>query len=375
LWGELHFEGTGSDPSKGINVGREWEYRSYVSGPMPGQSIHTAVWEFPFVPPALGNHPSVRCEYTFDVFRSTKGVENKGISVGFYFHTWRWTKANEQLYKDKLDEFHRKPDGRSEAEVVNKLSEEYGYYEVPSTVVSSGHTYALDLPAGLFKGIAAGPDAGRKAEADRTKQPLDPLEVRVQCHSVTQYVGMAKHDFWLRQDDPGAGHDKLWFAINFFKAQAVNLWLKLLLVTGVAVALSTYLSGVISLLVAIVLYVGGIVLNFVQAVAFGHNYGGGPFQSLMTLAERKLPGQETVQKDSMTTMVLWSDEVVRFGMRRVLDLFPDVSRFDFTPFVKEGFNIPAGQLVINFLLMAGYVLPWLVLAYYLMKWKEVASAT
>jgi ABC-type transport system involved in multi-copper enzyme maturation permease subunit len=375
LWGELHFKDTGNE-NKGINVGKEWDYRSYIAYPMPGQQGGTAIWDFDSVGAALANRNAVRCEYTFDVFRSTKGYENKGVNVKLVFRTWHSKPGNEngQDYLAELDRRGRTEHG-SEADLKNELSEKYGYYEVPSTAVSSGHTYGLDLPAGLFKSINAGPDEQRKREADATKRPLPALEVRVQCISPTQYVGMAKHDFWLRQDDPGAGHDKLWFAYNFFKAQAVDLWLKLLLVTGVSVALSTYLSGVISLLVALVLYFGGIILNFIQSVAFGKNYGGGPFQSLLALANRRLSGQETGSNDSVTKVIFASDEVVRFGFRRVVDLFPDVSRFDFTRFVQEGFNIPAGQLVINFLLMAAYVLPWIVLSYYLMKWKEVASAT
>ncbi len=373
IWGDLRFENTGKD-NVGINVGKEWSYRSYISGPVRGQEPHTAVWQFNSMPSGFANRKTVRCEYTFDIFRSTKGFEARGISVGFDFRTWHFHTGNKELYQKELAERRGQKDRASDADILNELSEKYGYYEVPATAVSSGHTYALDLPTGLFKNVALGPDDQRKTEATVKKQPLEPLEVRVQCLSQTQYVGMAKHDFWLRQDDPNAGNDKLWFAYNFFKAQAVDLWLKLILVIGVSVSLSTYLSGVITLLVGLVLYFGGIILNFMQEVAFGQNYGGGPFQSAFTLFNRKLPNQEIAQ-DTTTAAIFWTDEVVRFGMRRVLDLFPDVERFDFTRFVQEGFNIPESQLLINFLLMAGYVLPWIVLAYYLMKWKEVASAT
>jgi hypothetical protein len=374
LWGDLSFEGTGSDPSKGINVGKEWGYRSYISGPMPGQPTHTAIWQFASVPPGLANRQSVRCEYTFDVFRSTKGYENQGISCGFYFRTWHYQKGNEKDYQKDLAEFRAGKKSGSEAEFLNQLTEKYGYYEVPATRVESGHTYGFDLPAGLFKSIAAGADPQREREAKATNQPLEPLEVRVQCHSVTQYVGMARYDFWLRRDDPASGNDRLWFAYNFFKAQAVNLWPKLLLVIGVSVALSTYLSGVITLVVSVVIYGLGWILNFVTEVALGKNYGGGPFQAAYNLINRKLPGQEVSQDVTMRTILL-TDQVVQFGMRRVLDLFPDVARFDYTRFVQEGFNIPASQILVNFLYMAAYVLPWMVLAYYTMKWKEVASAT
>ena len=56
-------------------------------------------------------------------------------------------------------------------------------------------------------------------------------------------------------------------------------------------------------------------------------------------------------------------------------MLPDVDRYDLTGYVADGFNIPMGQLAMNLLLLAGYLLPWAVLAYYLLKWREVASST
>jgi hypothetical protein len=50
-----------------------------------------------------------------------------------------------------------------------------------------------------------------------------------------------------------------------------------------------------------------------------------------------------------------------------------VDRFDLTSYVAEGFNISGGQMVVHFLLMVGYLLPWALLAYYLIKWREIAN--
>ena len=68
-----------------------------------------------------------------------------------------------------------------------------------------------------------------------------------------------------------------------------------------------------------------------------------------------------------------SDDVFRWVVHQLLHVIPDVDRFDLTRFVAEGFNIGNSQLLIDFLMLAGYLLPWAVLAYYLMKWREVAS--
>jgi hypothetical protein len=41
--------------------------------------------------------------------------------------------------------------------------------------------------------------------------------------------------------------------------------------------------------------------------------------------------------------------------------------------VAEGFDISWVHLALNLLLLAAYLLPWFVLAYYLMKSREVAA--
>jgi hypothetical protein len=69
------------------------------------------------------------------------------------------------------------------------------------------------------------------------------------------------------------------------------------------------------------------------------------------------------------------DPAFRWTMGRVFDLIPDVDRFDLTLFVAEGFDVSVGQLFVAFLLLLGYLLPWAVLAFYLLKWREVASNT
>jgi hypothetical protein len=74
-------------------------------------------------------------------------------------------------------------------------------------------------------------------------------------------------------------------------------------------------------------------------------------------------------------VVAISDASFRWVIRRILNIFPDVSRFDLTRYVSEGFNISSEQILVNFLLMMAYLLPCALLGYYLMNWREVAGAT
>ena len=60
-------------------------------------------------------------------------------------------------------------------------------------------------------------------------------------------------------------------------------------------------------------------------------------------------------------------------MRRFLNLVPDVYGYTWTSFVQEGFNIPFESLVMNLVVTVGYLLPWFILGYYLMRSREVAA--
>ncbi len=370
LYGDLHFENT-TNREKGENVGREWEYRSYISGPMPAQPPQYAVWDFKDLPTNLGNRDKpVRCEFGFDIYRTTKGQENKGVSCGFTFYTWRFRPGDEALYQKERTALQAKGN-QTDAAIDNALAEQYGYYEIPAKEITDYHTLFVEVPPGLLKNALAD-DPERRAQLRASNRPdPPPLEVKVRCNSHTQYVGMAKYDLYLRLDDPGSGSEKWLFAANFFKG-AFGLWLRLGLILGVAVTLSTYLSGVISLILTWVLYLGGVSLDFIKSVAFGTNAGGGPFEAIYRLAQRQ-QGTVPLDESAATRVLGFSDEIFRVFVRSVLHVIPDVDRFDLTAWVAEGFNITGGQIFLHFLLLVGYLLPWGLLGYYLIKWREIAN--
>jgi ABC-type transport system involved in multi-copper enzyme maturation permease subunit len=370
LYGELHFENT-ARRDKGENVGREWEYRSYISGPQPAQQPQLAVWDFNNLPSSLATRGKpTRCEFGFDIYRTTKGQENKGVSCGFAFYTWRFRPNSEALYQKERTALQSKG-GQTDAAIDDALAEKYGYYEVPAKEITDYHTLFLDVPAGLFKNAAGDDPEWRQQLRSLNRPEPAPLEVKVRCNSHTQFVGMAKYDMYLRLDDPGGGSEKWLFAANFFKG-AFGLWLRLGLVIAVAVTLSTYLSGVISLILTGILYVGGVFLEFIKSIAFGTNPGGGPAESIYRLAQRQM-GVTPLEESSVTRVLNTSDDVFRAFVRAILYAIPDVERYDLTSYVAEGFNITGGQIFLHFLLLVGYLLPWGLLAYYMIRWREIAN--
>ena len=75
----------------------------------------------------------------------------------------------------------------------------------------------------------------------------------------------------------------------------------------------------------------------------------------------------------MTTAVGYADIGYRWVFRRLLDIIPDVDRLNWSNYVAEGFNIDGTDLLLSTLLVLGYLLPWAVLAHYLMKSREIAA--
>jgi ABC-type transport system involved in multi-copper enzyme maturation permease subunit len=362
LYGELHFENTQNE--QGENVGREWDYRRYITAPLQETDIkqmQTAVWEMPALPDSAAKRKTVRCEYTFDIFRTTKGTENKGIFCNFNFEVAGHT-ATPSQFKERF-EAARKESNKPDIDIENELAEELGVYEKPSQEVTDNHTQSLVIPAGILR-------AANKAAAAGVR---DPLQIRVTCNNRTQYVGMAKFDLFLRMDDPDSSDDRFRFAMNFFKG-AGGLWMQLLLVLALAVTLSTYFSGVISFLITLMIYVAGFFRPFIASVADNTNAGGGPMESMYRLVRAEnivapLEQTATVKVFEVT------DYAYRWVIGRVLEIIPDVDRFFLTSYVSEGFNISPALMIMNFLLLIGYIVPWAVLAYYLMKWREIAAPT
>jgi hypothetical protein len=369
LYGELHYENVaGQVENKGINVGKEWDYRSHISGGDPGQPKLFAVWEFPSIPRTLTGRQRVRCEFAFDIYRTNKGAENQAIPCRFTFVTAAYKAGNDARYQKEREtqlavEKDHSPEkvAAIDAEAVRK----FGYYEVPSFGVVDYHTQWFEIPGAVLDAAAASTSSATSAE-----QTAAPLRVRVDVLIPSQFVGMAKHDLYLRMDDPEAAADTLWFSVNYFKA-AVGVWLVMLLVIGVAVALSTNLSGVIALLVCWIVFMSGANRDFIKELATKSNVEG-PWRSLYKIAKRE-PGAGWVDDSAVAKAATQGDMVFRWVFRRFLDVIPDPAGLDVTHYVANGFNIPWLELLGMVGLSLGYLVPWFVLAYYLLRWREIAG--
>lgn len=366
VYGNLEFRKLypqgGSETIKGESVGREWEYRSYIAGATPQR----AIWTFNnegSLKELAARSDAVPCEFSFDIFRTTKGDENKGVTCTFEFVTHKWgdpyvrNAQREQAYQDAVRGLKKfsKP-GDADWEKQEQIAEKFGYFRFPSKEISDYHTFNIEVPRGLIRAALENrsPNSG--------DQPR--LMVIVKCESPAQFIGVAKGDLYLLAGDQH-------FALNFLKG-VFGLWLRVVLVIVVAVACSTYLSGVIAWLIVWSVYIAGMFQEYIAKLAAGVSVGGGPAESLLRLSEGKnitIPLTESAGK----SIVNWFDWGFEFVLRGVLNAIPDIDRFSWSNYVSSGFNISWAEIVFSSLALFGYLLIWAVAANYLFKSREIAA--
>jgi hypothetical protein len=357
IYGELHLEGVPTQ--KGIRVARAWDYRRYIPG--GPASPARAVWSFRELPGRLDERSVVPCEFAFDIFRTRRAQDDKGVPCTFYFQTRHWSPALKVDYDRQLAEERTKPNA-DELDIRNRLAERFGYYEYVSHGIFDYRLYAVDVPAGLFRNAAAQDPRGGKSPQSGSETPL--VQVSVRGEREHELLGVAKYDLYLLDAERS-------FWLNFYKG-TLGLWFRLCLIIGMAVAASTYLSGVVSLMCAAFLYVAGFFREFIVKVATNAESLGGPAEQFQRLVQRQnltAPLEETPIKKTGEAF----DEAFRWFLHHFLNLIPDVDRFDLSMHVSEGFDISATSLLMCTLLLVGYLLPWAVLAHYLLKSREVAS--
>ena len=393
--GQLEFRSRKAD-FEGTNVGREFEYRKYIAG--HEESPQRAIWRFDRFPAGLANAPDNRVplEFTFDVYRMTKGEENRGVKVNFRIVThncpqrppgptdpsgqWLWApkpgetaEKFEQRRKDydaavkKASNENKNPIGARPGsagwDAANKIAEEFGIFEYPGKEVFDYQVGSVDVPAGLFRNAQTG-DPGKELGKDGKERPRARVEVYVKCESGGQLLGMAEPDLYLLEGN-------LPFSLNFVKG-VFGLWCRLCIVIGLAVALSTYLSSVLTLLGTAVIFNLGYFTDHINDLAANRSFGGGPTEAAFRIV-RTEQATAPLTPGGGTTVLQLFDKGWAWLFRRIQNMIPDVESFTWTNFVSEGFNVNGEYLFVNLLVTVGYLLPWAILAYYLMKSREIAS--
>lgn len=381
VYGKLNFVRDVSDVRsraqafEGVDVGREYSYRKYIYG--GEKSSHRAVWMFSNKRSLghLTDMSAVPLEFAFDVYRTTKGLENRGVACSFDVQTWKWDPAREEEYQKAVrTAFGSLRNVQPESNLVSpeqaaqdwkkisEIAETFGRFEFKNYPVFDYHTYQLMLPPGLLRNAVDG-NPVKDTSNPKAGDPMR-LMVKVKCESNSQLIGVAPLDLYLLESEG-------LFWLNFFKA-AIGLWCRLTIVIGLSVAASTYFAGVVSFLLALCLFLGGYFQMFIYSLSRGGNAGGGPFESFTRLVKGSVAAAE-LDNTPTVQVALLGDDAFRWVLRRILNVIPDTEGFTWSKYLAEGFNINSDFILLNLLFLAAYMVPWAVLAYYLMRSREIAA--
>lgn len=308
----------GKGTERGISVGNEWKYRSFIEG----ATLAAATWTFSDITPE--RFPDgLPIEMTIRVFRSYKGDVEKGILGSLVLKNPKTGRASQ------IETFRAKDFYIDHRDIPRKLTDPSG------------------KPTDLFDDLVAD----------------GQLEIELQCLDDSQYFGVAKPDIYLRARDAS-------FAANFVKSY-VAIWAQMLLVTGFGVMFSTFLSGAVAMMATLATLVMGFFKQFVVDVAKGAVEGGGPVESFIRIFKQQ--NVTTQMEPGLTTDVVQAcDGVFMWLMTRVTGLLPDFRRFGAVDYVAHGFDIPPDVILVQVFSALGYVAAMFAIGYFFLRTREVA---
>jgi ABC-type transport system involved in multi-copper enzyme maturation permease subunit len=318
--GKLTFlDRAGQPTDKGISVGDEWTYRSFIEG---GSSA-TAIFTFHDI--TEDRFPDgLPIEMTLGVFRTYKGDIERGVLGSIYLENPKThLRSHQRIFVSK--------------------------------------EYVIDLQQ--FGRDLQTPE-GKKIDLFKDIVNDGTVKVCLQCAEKQQYFGVAPGDMYLRAPDAS-------FALNFVKGY-LGIWLQALILISLGVMFSTFLSGPVAMLATIGALVGGFCHQFMLEVGSNRALGGGLFESIWRMLTQQNQTSE-LEAGWRTSVVQGLDQVLNIPLRLLAEVLPDFGRFNFSEYVASGFNIPGGMALQYTCRAFAFALPVFVAGYLFLKNREVAQ--
>ena len=348
IYGKMKFRDAGEyERRSGINVGEEWEYRSYIAG----ASSEAVIW-------------------TFDGLKESKYP--KGLPVEMTISVYRTHKGNmEQTIMGAL--LVRNP--------VTGLTAETNIFNSEKYV-----TKALFIPRTIEKSkVEKSPrilkQSGQKDTFERSVVNLDPaketydlfedfavdgkLEIWLTCLDNGQYFGAAEPDLYIRARDANV-------FFNFIKAY-LGIWQQMLILISFGVLFSTFLSGPVAMVSTFGVLVAAFCKSLFMQVALKQSFGGGPFEAFSRLITH-----ENLMSDlpnTFGTRLLQFFDLLSSGFLLFFGLaIPPFSDYGiYSDSVANGFNIPWNTILVHGVKTLSYIIPLFIVGYIILRNREVAK--
>jgi hypothetical protein len=331
LRGRLSFLGRNGVPmAKGISVGDEWAYRSYIEG----GTLAAAIWSFAGV--REQEFPDgLPLELEVHVFRTHKGQIDRGISGSIRV---------------------RNPVTRLQSDPIVFIAKEATPDRHP-------------IPRRL---AVAAADGGRR-EVDLFEELVADgrVEIVIQCLEPGQYFGVAQADCYLRAGDGS-------FALNYAKS-CLGIWFQMLLLTALGVVFSTVVAGPVALFGTLSILLVGQFRDFIfklfTSQVTGDTLqapGGGPIESFYRIVTQASIMAELADTAAVRWMK-WIDTALLAPLRLAAGLFPSLSALGTSDFVAGGFDIPLDRVAMDAAETLGYLAVLVVAGAFFLRSREVGS--
>ncbi len=337
-YGKLRFlDREGKLVDKGVNVGNEWGYRSYIEG----GTLATAIWTFEGLKLADFTD-GVPLEMIIRVFRTYKGDIERGITGTIQVVEAVDTKPGE----------------------IPKPIEQRNRYEIDGF---TAREFTADQYVIPFKGKGYRPDGTLVPEMLLFEDLVSEdgkLEIWIQCSERAQYYGVAQGDVYVRSADG-------YFASNFFKG-FLGIWFQMVIVTAFAVMFSTFLNGAVAMLATVAAICLGYFANFVMGIYTGEVEGGGPSEAMVRMFTQKNVILE-LEPGVTKSVIKGFDFVSTMVMAGICSLLPDYGGFNTSDFVAYGFDIQNSIVLRHFVTTIAYVGVLTTIGYFFLKTREIAA--
>ena len=379
MYGKLGFRGKDSfDTPRGINVGEEWEYRSYIGG-NPRQSSTTPNQEyaiFTFEGIREDAFPKRLVERDDDDTGEKQRVGETVIPVEMTLGVFRTHKGDiEKPVTATLAV--RNPATGLKVDVRSFPTEKYVTKSIVIPRKINGfpqfvQRYLRDGPQ-----VSAVPDddhinVAKTKFANRSEFDLfedfvvdGKLEIWLNCVDSGQYIGVAQADVYLRAAE---GSVLFNFAKGFF-----GIWMQMIIIISFGVLFSTFLSGAVAMISSIGIMIAGFSKAFLIEIGLNKVLGGGPVESFY-----RLMIQQNMVVDLPagfgTTFIKSVDKVFGLFMQLFGLAIPPLSDYAvYSNALVHGFNISGNWLLVHGVMTFSYVVPLFIVAYLILSNREVAK--
>jgi hypothetical protein len=333
VYGKLSFiDRRGNASDTGLNVGDIVETRGFIEG----ASKAAAVYKFN----VNEETDEILLESRFEAFRTWKGDMNRTLRV-------QYTVVKEAITEDgKID--------LAKSELIRLRSFKIKEFSHNIFKLKRKDTYTLD--------------DGQTVEKDVFKDMLvdGTLTIHVQCLDRQQFVGVSKGDFFIRVADRSfvSGYTKI----------IIGRWMLMVLVVIIGVTASCIVKGPVAiLLVGSLFLIGHIFRDMMEKILEGTNRGGGALESIYRMLTHM--NDTTVMPEGVFRNIIKSiDGVLINGLWLIHHIVPDLTTFDTSIYVANGFDVPFnGALLPSICVSFGYLIPCVLFGYLCLSLRELET--